>query len=166
MMSSLGQIFRPFARYADFSGRASRTEYWGFTLLVLILALLAVTIELRFGLPRLGMIFGPLTLALGLVTFIPGLAVQTRRLHDIGVSGWWALLLWAPYLATMLFFYGQSGVDLTMMLDSGWVKMMLLWSALQAAGGFAMFALLIQRGRRGPNRYGNDPFDVGEAVAV
>jgi len=161
-MSIVRQMLRPFARFADFSGRATRAEYWGFTLLVLLMGLAAVAIELRLALPRVGLVFGPLTLLLALATVVPGLAVQTRRLHDVGVSGWWALAIWAPYLASLLYFSGHSGLNMTVMFDPGWMSTFLLFNMLQAIGGFALVSLLVQRGKRGRNAYGDDPYPMFE----
>jgi len=156
-MLIIRQALRPFARFVDFSGRASRAEFWGFTLLVVVLGLIAVGIELRFALPRLDLALGPLTLPLAVATFVPGLAVQTRRLHDVGLSGWWALITWGPYIASLLYYSGQSSAGLSMMFDPGGMSVMLLLNALQALGAFALISLLFQRGWRGRNAYGDDP---------
>ena len=164
MMSIVDQMLRPFVRFADFSGRASRAEYWSFTLLVLAMGLIGTAIELRLGLPRLGLVFGPLTFGLALVTFIPGLALQTRRLHDVGVSGWWALVMWGPFFAAIVYFAGQSGLVMTMAFDTGWMTAMLLFNLAQTLGGFALITLLIQRGRRGRNSYGEDPCQLAGSV--
>ena len=165
-MSIFRQMLQPFARFADFRGRASRAEYWGFALLVLVTGLIAVAIELRFALPRIGLVFGPLTLALALVIFVPGLAVQTRRLHDIGLSGWWALIMWGPYFASMLYFSAQPDLGMSMLFDPEWMSTLLLFNALQALGGFALFSLLVQRGRRGSNKYGDDPYQLSEPATA
>ena len=66
--------------YATFSGRASRSEFWWFSLFQLLALVAAITIsETLYGLVALGL-------------FLPILAVGARRLHDIGKSGWWQLL--------------------------------------------------------------------------
>ena len=69
-----------FAKYATFSGRASRPEFWWF-LLFQLLASIAASI--------LG---DKLNALVNLALLLPALAVGTRRLHDIGKSGWWQLL--------------------------------------------------------------------------
>lgn len=79
-------------QYADFSGRARRTEYWMFTLfnIIIIFALALVWVVGMSsgggGLSVLGMI---LYCGYALAIIIPGLAVCVRRLHDVGRSGWW-----------------------------------------------------------------------------
>ena len=67
-----------FSKYADFSGRARRSEYWWFFLFVQLVTQLPSLI-----IPPLGSI---VSLGAFLVTFIPSLAVTARRLHDIGLS--------------------------------------------------------------------------------
>ena len=70
-----------FAKYATFSGRASRSEYWWFFLFQVLASVAASMVgELLYGLVGLGLL-------------LPALAVGTRRLHDIGKSGWWQLLM-------------------------------------------------------------------------
>ncbi|ART47274.1 DUF805 domain-containing protein [Acidovorax carolinensis] len=68
-------------QYATFSGRASRSEYWWFFLFQVLVMLVAS----MFG----DVVYGLASLAL----LLPALAVGTRRLHDIGRTGWWQLLL-------------------------------------------------------------------------
>ncbi|MFM2153132.1 MAG: hypothetical protein RL199_1567 [Pseudomonadota bacterium] len=71
-----------FSRYADFNGRATRSEYWWFVLF---------TTMLSFG---AGLVDGSGTLGtlVWLVTILPSSAACARRLHDTGRSGWWQLL--------------------------------------------------------------------------
>jgi uncharacterized membrane protein YhaH (DUF805 family) len=80
-------------KYAEFTGRAGRREFWTFWLTVHI-ALLAAAIFAQI--PYLGILIGICLILAGLATFIPSLAVGARRLHDIGQSGWWQVLLIIP----------------------------------------------------------------------
>ncbi len=77
-------------RYADFSGRARRSEYWWFALAYLLAYVVASLVDQVFGFPLLTMI---LLLAL----LVPALAVSVRRLHDTDRSGWWLLLNLIPF---------------------------------------------------------------------
>jgi uncharacterized membrane protein YhaH (DUF805 family) len=78
-------------KYAVFSGRASRREYWMFTLFTIIIAFLLGFIEGLSGLNPdssqsvLGNIFN-------LVVLLPSIGVAIRRAHDTGKSGWWILV--------------------------------------------------------------------------
>jgi uncharacterized membrane protein YhaH (DUF805 family) len=74
-----------FANYADFNGRATRSEYWWFFLAVLLGSATASLIA-----PRFYALFA-------LVTLLPMIAVGARRLHDTDRSGWWQLLALAPF---------------------------------------------------------------------
>jgi uncharacterized membrane protein YhaH (DUF805 family) len=71
--------------YAKFSGRASRSEFWYFTLFNFLFSLL-------FGV--IGEFMGQSSLSTGysLATFIPSIAVLVRRMHDVDKSGWYSLI--------------------------------------------------------------------------
>jgi uncharacterized membrane protein YhaH (DUF805 family) len=70
-----------FAKYATFSGRASRPEFWWFFLFQILVSIVASMIsEMLSGLASLALV-------------LPSLAVGARRLHDIGKSGWWQLIM-------------------------------------------------------------------------
>ncbi|HEX8494176.1 MAG TPA: DUF805 domain-containing protein [Pyrinomonadaceae bacterium] len=82
-------------KYAVFSGRARRKEYWFFTLFNIIISLALTMLDIWLGLAdRSG--WGPLGGIYTLAVFIPGLAVTVRRLHDTGRSGWWFLIALVP----------------------------------------------------------------------
>jgi uncharacterized membrane protein YhaH (DUF805 family) len=83
----------PLKRYADFSGRSSRKEYWMF-LLGYILAVIVVGILFVIARP-LGLLA---LVVLGFGAIIPSIAVQVRRFHDQDRSGWMALLALIPYI--------------------------------------------------------------------
>lgn len=79
-------------KYFTFSGRAKRSEYWWFYLFTVLMswgASLAGAATFGPGEPAADMLSG----VLSLVFLIPTLAAGSRRLHDIGKSGWWQLLI-------------------------------------------------------------------------
>jgi uncharacterized membrane protein YhaH (DUF805 family) len=111
----------PYRRYFEFSGRSRRREYWSFALFYL---LVLMVINVIFGVPmamRAGpwlsyeMMMSGTGTTIGnlfwLVSFIPGLAVAVRRLHDIDRSGMWLLLAFVPILGwfTLLIFMCLDG---------------------------------------------------------
>lgn len=87
-----------FKNYANFNGRSSRTAYWMFGVFNITFAIIAFAIDLTFdiGFKKYG--FGLLYCLYALVSFIPGLALAIRRLHDVNKSGWYFLLAIVPLL--------------------------------------------------------------------
>ena len=79
-------------QYADFNGRARRTEYWMFVLFNIIFSIAANALDYILG--TSGVISGLYALAV----FIPSLAVSVRRLHDVNKSGWMLLVLLIPVI--------------------------------------------------------------------
>ena len=80
-----------FRKYIGFSGRAMRSEYWYWALFILLLQIVAWLIDMTlFGFNTTGI--NPIGAIASLATFLPGLAVSIRRLHDIDRVGWWVLL--------------------------------------------------------------------------
>lgn len=127
----------PLKRYAQFSGRSRRKEYWMFVLLIIIIYVIAMILDslLGFGTTTRyadvtdagaavgfnssgGIITGLAMLAL----FIPSLAVAIRRLHDTDRSGWWVLIGLVPLI-----------------------------------GAIVLLVFYCTDGTRGPNRFGPDP---------
>ncbi|MDD9380094.1 DUF805 domain-containing protein [Streptomyces sp. ZAF1911] len=77
-------------KYAVFSGRARRQEYWMFVLFDIAALIIVAIIDAVAG-------TSPLLYALyALATFLPSLGVAIRRLHDQGKSGWWILIGLVP----------------------------------------------------------------------
>ena len=76
-------------KYVTFSGRASRSEFWWFYLFTVLITWGATVVEAAmFGLGATGI----LSSIASLVFLLPSLAASSRRLHDIGKSGWWLLI--------------------------------------------------------------------------
>lgn len=151
----------PLKRYADFSGRSRRMEYWMYTLLQLIVIGVLYALVLSGGglsaimagsaadqgldQPDLSQVsIGPmfwvgslLLLVWGLGTLIPSIAVTVRRLHDRNLSGWWIL--------------GFAVIAFVLMLIP------LIGPLLVLAGEIAYIVILALPGTSGPNKYGEDP---------
>ena len=91
-------------KYADFSGRARRKEYWFYMLFyVIILVVLSICDGIIGTTMQTG--FGILTLIYVLAVLIPSIAVSVRRLHDTGRSGWWILIQFVPIVGIFIFLY-------------------------------------------------------------
>ena len=142
----------PFKRYAEFSGRSRRMEYWMFALLNAIVVTVLMFIVLgaggaagvleadAAGDPVAGMsaLFGGLGIIIiiyALAILLPSIAVTVRRLHDRDMSGWW-------YLGAII----GGMIPLVGILVS-----------------IAFLVLMALPGTPGPNRFGPDPKGVGEA---
>ncbi len=93
-----------FTKYAEFTGRAARPEFWWFALFqFVVLTVLAYVSSLLYGVAALGML-------------LPGLAVGARRLHDINKSAWLLLVGLIPVIGWILLIYwacqpGDAGAN-------------------------------------------------------
>jgi uncharacterized membrane protein YhaH (DUF805 family) len=87
-------MFDPLKKYAEFTGRSTRTEYWLFFLFNLLLGMLVSIVGGDT----------PLILVMWLALLIPNIAVGVRRLHDINMSGWWFLINLLPILGSIVMF--------------------------------------------------------------
>ena len=106
----MNMLTEAISKYAVFSGRARRKEYWGFFLLVMILYVVALILDVALAAVNedfSGIFIGLTYLAL----IIPGLAVSVRRLHDTNRSGWWMLISFVPLVGgiVMLIFTVTEG---------------------------------------------------------
>jgi uncharacterized membrane protein YhaH (DUF805 family) len=99
-------FFGAFKKYADFSGRARRQEYWMFILIYMIIYIVLAVLDETVGTMVLGLVFI-------LVTLIPSISIATRRLHDTGRSGWWQLIALIPLIGTivLIVFLAQNSHD-------------------------------------------------------
>jgi uncharacterized membrane protein YhaH (DUF805 family) len=88
------------SKYAQFSGRARRSEYWYFVLfhIIILLSLKFFGIFIRF--PFLNLIYA-------LAVLLPAIAVKVRRMHDVGKSGWFIFI--PIYSLILECTEGQSG---------------------------------------------------------
>ena len=92
------------AKYTVFSGRASRKEYWMWVLFSVIFSIAASIIDLLLGscIDPVFAVFNPVRGIFSLAGFLPSLAVTSRRLHDIGKSGWLMLISFIPIIGIIV----------------------------------------------------------------
>ncbi|MHA4779499.1 DUF805 domain-containing protein [Streptomyces sp. MSC1_001] len=84
-----------FKKYAVFSGRARRKEFWMFQLISLIVSIILYGIDLAIGMPLLGSLYA-------LAILLPALGLFVRRLHDTDRSGWWILIGLVPLVGSIV----------------------------------------------------------------
>lgn len=147
-MSPLAYMILPYRRFAEFSGRSCRAEYWWFTLFSAVIYAVFAAMAYLAGIDVIGIfeqdgpvaakqiLVGPAAIAaialaalFFCVSLLPSLAVAIRRLHDIGYSGWW-------YLGNLI----ASSLPVVGVLFKG-----------------LYIGVMCRRGTRGPNRFGADP---------
>ena len=127
-------------KYADFSGRASRSEYWWFFLFTIIARVLAGLI------PGVGFI-------VGLALLLPSLSATARRLHDTNRTGWWILMPVGIGIAGII-----VGSALAFAGSLAWGAGIGLLASMLAF--LSLLPFLIQPGDPAPNRYGPDPLQM------
>jgi uncharacterized membrane protein YhaH (DUF805 family) len=103
-----------FENYANFSGRARRSEYWYFVFFNMLFAISAFLLDTVLNLNFESGSGGPFYLVYVLGVFIPGLAVAVRRLHDVNKSGWFFFIFLIPiigpiWLLVLFFSEGTNG---------------------------------------------------------
>ena len=118
-------IIKCFMLYFVFKGRAKRAEFWWFFLFLMILGVMTSIIDSTLGTQIVTNDMGTITevddqktgifsTVVQLITFIPGLAVGARRLHDTNRSGWWQLLwivILIGWIQLIIFFASPSKND-------------------------------------------------------
>jgi len=83
------------SKYADFTGRARRAEFWMFTLIYLVLSIGISLLDVMLGTGFLAILFA-------LAMLVPTISITARRLHDTGRSGWWQLLSLIPLIGGII----------------------------------------------------------------
>ena len=93
--------------YANFNGRARRKEYWMFTLFYILLVLacaFALALLVATGPYSLTILVAIIFITVILAHVVPSIALSVRRLHDVGLSGWFLLLAFIPYIGNLIIF--------------------------------------------------------------
>ena len=172
-LSPIGWALRPLKRYAEFSGRSSRAEFWWFFLFTMI-----IYFVMLFAMGALGSGIASVNPGTALVTgtfsgfmivvglfwlalFVPMLAVQIRRLHDSNRSGWWLGGFWLLYV---LYMGAAFSVVASVGQNPQTPPSMGGFAAVGVLGlAFFIYSIVLLvffclRGTPGPNRFGDDPY--------
>jgi uncharacterized membrane protein YhaH (DUF805 family) len=169
-------MFMPFRRYADFSGRSRRMEFWMWQVFQFLVYIVVLVLSFALGGSALMMAGNNPSSALAaggtiliifafygiycLAIIIPSLAVAVRRLHDTNRTGWWVLGPLAPYVLLVVAGAMASGSP-----DSGGPAGILALVSMIAMFvlGLVLLVFYFLDGTPGTNRYGSDPKGRGEA---
>jgi uncharacterized membrane protein YhaH (DUF805 family) len=156
-MGFLAAVRACLGRYATFSGRARRPEYWWFVLFTVLAGIAASLIDAALTGVAAGQ--GPVSTVAGLALLPPTLAVSWRRLHDVGRSGWFIV---APQVASVATAFLVLAMSASMEWQTGATPV--IFQILAALGGIAtlvsfilVFVWLVSRSQTGPNRFGPEP---------
>ena len=173
-------MFLPLKRYAEFSGRSRRMEYWMWMLFQVIIYFAVVVLMMIVGGGAMMTGDSSSMLAAGgaaiiilglyflwqLAVLIPSLAVTVRRLHDTNRSGWWILAPIVPYIIAFVSMFGAAASGTQGGLAAGGIIGLI--AVLAALGlGITLLVFMFLEGTRGPNKYGPDPkgADTGQVFA-
>ncbi len=164
----------PLKRYAEFSGRSRRMEYWMFVLFQILLAVAFWVVLAIVGggalmsggdpsaLAAAGGVVMIVSIVYGLVSLaliVPGIAVGVRRLHDTDRTGWWMLGPIAGYILMVV-----GGLMAASTPDNPGVGgiLAMVGMIMVVVLGLVLLVFMFLEGTRGPNKYGPDP--KGEAL--
>jgi uncharacterized membrane protein YhaH (DUF805 family) len=150
-MNFLDAIKSAFINWRNFSGRASRSEFWYYALFVFIVDKILRFLKLELIVSDTilsNIIFGAI---IPILFLVPYCGVLIRRLHDIDKSTWWFLLM--PF---MIAIGSIAGVSYSFGLQIGFIM-----TALVCLIGFPIIIVAViflsKKGTNGPNRFGTDP---------
>ncbi|SDE10453.1 Uncharacterized membrane protein YhaH, DUF805 family [Paracoccus isoporae] len=149
-MSMVDAIRAVYSKPFTFSGRARRAEYWWYMLFYVLVSFVLGFVEVAAGISPDADTPGPISSVFALANFLPGLAVNVRRLHDVGRSGWWLL---APAVPAILAI-SMTAVTAGLMAPIG---MILLIGTLVIY--LLIFVWTVTRSHPGTNRFGPSPLE-------
>jgi uncharacterized membrane protein YhaH (DUF805 family) len=147
-MTTFEQATAPLKKFADFKGRASRSEFWTFLIFVLIAQAAARLVDAMLF--RTGMMPGPIAGLTGLLLFNPQVAVTVRRLHDVNKSGKELVVPLVMRFATPLVAFAAMSGFIGRIIILGYAGLVLLVFA-------GLLTSLIKKGSNIPNKYGAAP---------
>jgi len=95
-------------KYTVFEGRATRSEYWYFTLINALISIALLMLGRAFGTGDM------LNSIYSIAVFLPSIAVATRRLHDTSRTGWWQLIILVPVIGfiVLIIFLAQDSIPI------------------------------------------------------
>ncbi len=166
MMTFVDAVKQCLRKYGDFSGRATRAEFWWWQVFGWIGGLICGSIDTSirsiaggdsYAFSLFGSIFG-------LAILLPGLAVQARRLHDIGKTGWWILVWVVIFVFGLIPLFVGGGIFIVDWLVGGergsFIPLLvggIVTLVVVLAVAVWVIVWMARQGQDGPNQYGPDP---------
>ena len=96
--------------FANFKGRASRSEYWRFYGITIVIAGIINVLSALFMNTALSSVFGLISMAYNVAILLPSIGLGVRRLHDVGKSGWMLLISLVPFgIIYVIYLLAQKG---------------------------------------------------------
>jgi uncharacterized membrane protein YhaH (DUF805 family) len=154
-VSPLEWAVRPIRKYADFTGRAPRAEYWWFYLATVVVQIPLSMIDEMLG------EWSPFSGLFSLAILLPWLAVSVRRLHDIDRTGWWLAAFFLPLVVVGVWAAVAVGAYLpgTPPEPTGSMLVGLIVAVVvMLILAIVMLGFMVTSGTEGPNRFGPDPY--------
>ena len=151
-----------FKKYATFSGRASRSEYWWFMLFNAVINLILLAIKkvciFIYSLDPMEYlsVFSIVGLSVSFILLLPRISVTVRRLHDINASTWWCLMLVFSFIISLMHLAALN-LSLAAVVLSGYLSTIINIEIFSNLISFVLMLFLIKKGTKGPNRFGSDP---------
>ncbi len=107
-------------KYAVFSGRATRTEFWMFALWNAVAGIILLIIETALARGTGVNAFMYIVWIYAVAILLPSIGVSLRRLHDAGFSGWWLLIDLVPFIGgiVLIVMYVQPSKSMPSMADA------------------------------------------------
>ena len=178
MMTIQESVKQCLRKYADFGGRAARAEFWWWVLATTIVSMAFSAVDTFIGAFSGGYYFSLLGTIFSLAILLPSLAVTSRRLHDIGKTGWWqlawyiiAVIGWIALAVGFIIVVIGLAVGGYFEVDSAeqffnnlpyesWIPLLiglLITLAINLAVLVWAIVWMARQGQTGPNRFGPDP---------
>lgn len=172
-MSFVQSVQTCFSKYASFSGRATRAEYWYFFLFIAIVSFCASLVDQILFAPAQAVAdaaaesaVSPFLSVVSLAVFLPHLAVAWRRMHDSGRSGLYVLFpAFLSSLVILIAIFGLGLADLTTgsldtLLTSATLIILIPLIVIAILCPFLMLWWLTRPSQPGPNPYGPNPHEA------
>lgn len=158
-LNPLEWAVRPFTRYAQFSGRAPRAEYWWFYLVTVVIGVPLKLLDSAVS------AHGALSAVLQLALLIPWLAVSVRRLHDINRSGKWLFVPVAAFAIAGAMMGLMNRGTMSGRTDGEFTSLIVV-AVVSLLAFIALLAATVLPGTKGPNDYGPDPYSENSLEEV